>query len=70
MAIERADECSAFPFGTKGCIHFEETSGADFDEFAGYAGCFRIGGLAYEDDVDVGDVVEFARTTLPHRDDR
>ena len=70
MALKRADECATFTFGAESRIHFEKTPGANFDELAGHTGRFRIGGLAYEDDVDVGDVVQFARTALPHRDDR
>ena len=70
MALECAHERPTFAFRTKGRIHFEETPGADFDEFAGYTGCFRIGGLANEDDVDVGDVVQFTRAAFTHRDDR
>ena len=69
VGFERANQFSALTFGTQRSIDLEECGGSDTHHLTGNATGRRVGRFGDEHDVDVGDVVQFARTTFAHGDD-
>ena len=57
------------PSGRSAASTSKNASDAEPHHLAGHPGRDRVGVLADEDDVDVADVVQFARTAFAHRDD-
>ena len=69
MGFEGADQGAVFSFGAEGGVDFEEAVGAEADEFAGDPGGCCVCWFGHEDDVDVGNVVEFPGAAFAHGDD-
>ena len=72
VRFECPNQLSAFTFRTQRGIDLEEGVGCEPHHLTGNpgrGGQVIAGVLPDEDDVDIADVVEFARTALAHRDD-
>ncbi|CDP89269.1 hypothetical protein BN975_05121 [Mycolicibacterium farcinogenes] len=77
MGFQGPDQLAAFAFGAQCGIDLEEGFAGELHHLARHAGrggqvvvTFTLReGLAHEDDVDVADVIQLARTTLAHRYD-
>ncbi|COW66604.1 Uncharacterised protein [Mycobacterium tuberculosis] len=70
MRLERTDQLPVAPLRTQGGVHLEKGRRGHPHHLAGHARVARVGALGNEYDIDVADVVQFARTALAHRDDR
>jgi hypothetical protein len=69
MRLEGADQLAVPAFRSQAGVHLEEGFRGQPHHLAGNPRGYRIGRFGDEDHVDVADVIQFARTTLAHRDD-
>ena len=69
MGVQRAHQLAVLALGPQRGVDFEERVRGEPHHLARHPGGDRVGLLGDEDDVDVADVVQFARTALAHRDD-
>ncbi len=69
MRVQGADQLAVLALRPQRRVDLEERVGGEPHHLAGDPGGDRVGVLADEDDVDVADVVQFARAALAHRDD-
>ncbi len=70
MRVQRAHQRTALALRAQRRVDLEEGLRGHPHHLPGHPGFQRVGVGAHEDDVDVGDVVQFARTAFAHRDDR
>ena len=70
VRVEGADQGAVAALRTQRRVDLEEVPAADVDELAGQPGRRGVGGFGDEDDVHIGDVVEFPGAALAHRQHR
>ncbi|SHV43374.1 Uncharacterised protein [Mycobacteroides abscessus subsp. abscessus] len=70
MRLQGADQLTGLALGPQRGVDLEEGLAGEPHHLAGDAGRHRVRRLGHEDDVDVADVIQFARTAFAHRDDR
>ncbi|SHU46420.1 Uncharacterised protein [Mycobacteroides abscessus subsp. abscessus] len=70
MRVERAHQRPGLTLRAQRRVHLEEGARAHPHHLPGNTGGQRVGLLPHEDDVDITDVIELARTAFAHRDNR